>query len=117
MGFLYKKVLVSADLEKMDDATFQKEVWETDIFARVTPVQKVRIIEALKKGNHTVGYIGDGINDGPALHTADVGISVNTGVDVAKDAASIVLLRKSLGVIAEGIKKEELLFKIQSNLS
>jgi len=111
VGFAYKKILVSSDLEKMDDSELEKKVWDTDIFARITPTQKVRIIQALKKGNHTIGYIGDGINDGPALHTADVGISVNTGVDVAKDAASIVLLRKSLGVIADGIHEGRVTFQ------
>jgi Mg2+-importing ATPase len=111
VGFAYKKILVSSDLEKMDDIELERKVWDTDIFARITPTQKVRIIQALKKGNHTIGYIGDGINDGPALHTADVGISVNTGVDVAKDAASIVLLRKSLGVIADGIHEGRVTFQ------
>ena len=77
---------------------------------RVTPSQKDRIIKSLKHGGHTVGYLGDGVNDGPALHMADVGISVNTGVDVAKDAASIVLLRKSLSVIADGITEGRITF-------
>lgn len=104
VGFLYKKVLTSPEIEKMNGSELEKIVWKTDIFARVTPSQKVRIIQALKKGNHTVGYMGDGVNDSPALHTADVGISVNSAVDVAKDAAQIVLLRKSLGVVADGIR-------------
>lgn len=103
VGFLYKKVLISTEIEKMNEEELAREAIKTDIFARVTPSQKVRIIQALKKGNHTVGYMGDGINDGPAIHIADVGISVNSGVDVAKDAAQIVLLRKNLGVIADGI--------------
>ena len=110
-GFDYKKVLINSQIENMNDVQLEKEVWETDIFARITPSQKTRIIQALKKGNHTIGFLGDGVNDSPALHIADVGISVNTGVDVAKDAASIVLLRKSLGVIADGIKEGRITFQ------
>jgi Mg2+-importing ATPase len=111
VGFNYKKVLTSFEVEKMNDAQLESEVWNTNIFARITPSQKVRIIQALKKGGHTIGYLGDGVNDSPALHIADVGISVNTGVDVAKDAASIVLLRKSLGVIADGIREGRITFQ------
>jgi Mg2+-importing ATPase len=80
-----------------------QKVNDIDIFARVTPDQKLRIINTLQKHGHTVGYLGDGINDLPSLHSADVGISVNTAVDVAKDTAAVVLLHKSLDVIADGI--------------
>ena len=73
------------------------------IFARVSPEQKNRVILALKARGHVVGYIGDGINDAPSLHTADVGISVMNGVDVAKDAAKIILLEKDLRVLNDGI--------------
>ncbi len=111
VGFNYKKVMSSSEVERMSDTELERKVWETDIFARITPSQKVRIIQALKKGNHTIGFLGDGVNDGPALHIADVGISVNTAVDVAKDAASIVLLRKNLGVIADGIKEGRITFQ------
>ncbi|MCX6704579.1 MAG: HAD-IC family P-type ATPase, partial [Candidatus Woesebacteria bacterium] len=111
VAFDYKKVLINSEIEKMSDSQLEKKVWETDIFARITPSQKTRIIQALKKGNHTIGFLGDGVNDGPALHMADVGISVNTGVDVAKDAASVVLLRKNLGVIADGIKEGRVTFQ------
>lgn len=109
-GFVVRKILLSHKIEEMNDEELTSKVWETDIFARVTPSQKDRIIKSLKHGGHTVGYLGDGVNDGPALHMADVGISVNTGVDVAKDAASIVLLRKSLGVIADGITEGRITF-------
>jgi len=111
VGFKYKKVLTNPEIEKLNDSELEKEVWGTDIFARITPSQKTRIIQALKKGGHTIGYLGDGVNDSPALHIADVGISVNTGVDVAKDAASVVLLRKSLGVIADGIHEGRVTFQ------
>jgi Mg2+-importing ATPase len=111
VAFDYKKVLINSEIEKMSDIELENKVWETDIFARITPSQKTRIIEALKKGGHTIGFLGDGVNDGPVLHMADVGISVNTGVDVAKDAASVVLLKKNLGVIADGIKEGRITFQ------
>lgn len=110
VNFAYRKVLTGADIEKLNEEELADKVGETDIFARVTPSQKIRIVQALKKGNHTVGFLGDGVNDGPALHMADVGISVNTAVDVAKDAASIVLLHKSLGVIADGVHQGRITF-------
>ncbi len=103
VNFDYNKILTGPEVEKLNEEDLAGEVWKTDIFARVTPSQKIRIVQAFKKGNHTVGFLGDGVNDSPALHVADVGISVNTAVDVAKDSASIVLLRKSLSVIADGV--------------
>src|SRR5256885_15469097 len=78
-------------------------VEQTDVFARVNPSQKNRLIRTLKRNRHVVGYIGDGINDAPSLHAADVDISVSTGVDVAKDAATIILLEQSLQVLHNGI--------------
>jgi Mg2+-importing ATPase len=110
VNFDYQKVLTGDQIEKLGEEELAGEVWKTDIFARVTPSQKIRIVEALKKGNHTIGFLGDGVNDGPALRMADVGISVNTGVDVAKDAASVVLLHKSLGVIADGVHEGRVIF-------
>ncbi|MBO3842382.1 MAG: HAD-IC family P-type ATPase, partial [Candidatus Brockarchaeota archaeon] len=74
-----------------------------NVFARVTPEQKVEIIKALRENGHVVGFLGDGVNDAPALRVSDVGISVDTAVDVAKDAADIILLQKRLGVIANGV--------------
>ncbi len=96
-------ILLGTDIEKMSDLALIQKVNETGIFARVNPQQKLRIILALQKNGHVVGYMGDGMNDIPSLHSADVGISVNSAIDVAKDAATIVLLRKSLEVLAEGI--------------
>ncbi len=103
VGIPIKRILRGDELMKLSKEDQQKAVLESTVFARVTPSQKLHIIELLRKAGHTVGYMGDGINDIPALKSADVGISVNTAVDVAKDAASIVLLRKGLDVIAEGI--------------
>lgn len=110
-GFVYGKILVKEEIEKMNDEELFEAAKNCGIFARVTPSQKTRIIEVLKKGGRTVGFMGDGINDSPALHIADVGISVNTGTDVAKDAASIVLLKKHLDVVAEGIRQGRMTFQ------
>ena len=82
-----------------------KQVNEADVFAEVEPNQKERIILALKKAKNVVGYMGDGINDASALHAADVGISVESAVDVAKDAADIVLLEKNLAVLVQGVQE------------
>jgi len=103
VGVPIKGIITGTDLMKLSDAEQTRVVQEYTVFARVSPSQKLHIIELLRTAGHTVGYMGDGINDIPALHSADVGISVNTAVDVAKDAAPIVLLRKGLDVIAEGI--------------
>lgn len=96
-------VLTGSEMEKLSDTEFSEIVEKTTIFARVSPEQKLKVIQTLQSKGHAVGYLGDGINDIPSLHSADVGISVNSAVDVAKDAATLVLLRKSLDVIAEGI--------------
>lgn len=103
VGMYITGVLTGSEIEKLTDEEFSRKVDQTNIFARVSPEQKLKVIKALQAKGHVVGYLGDGINDIPSLHSADVGISVNSAVDVAKDAATLVLLRKSLDVIAEGI--------------
>jgi Mg2+-importing ATPase len=97
------KVLTGEDLDNLRDEALWHSVEETTIFAEVDPNQKERIILALKKRGHVVGYMGDGINDAPSLHAADVGISVANAVDVAKEAADLVLLKQDLDVLREGI--------------
>jgi P-type Mg2+ transporter len=97
------RIVLGSDLDHMSDAALSQVVEQVNVFARVSPAQKNRIILALKARKHVVGYIGDGINDAPSLHAADVGISVSTGVDVAKDAAAIILLEQSLQVLHNGI--------------
>ncbi len=97
------KVLTGAELDDLRDEALWHAVEETTIFAGVDPNQKERIILALKKRGHVVGYMGDGINDAPSLHSADVGISVANAVDVAKEAADLVLLKQDLDVLREGI--------------
>jgi Mg2+-importing ATPase len=96
-------IVTGNQVDTMDDAALAYQAEHGAIFARVSPEQKNRVILGLKARGHVVGYIGDGINDAPSLHTADVGISVMNGVDVAKDAAKIILLEKDLGVLNEGV--------------
>ena len=103
-------VLSGADLRQMSDAALIKQVTGVHIFAEVEPNQKERIILALKKAGNVVGYMGDGINDASALHAADVGISVESAVDVAKEAADIVLLEKDLSVLVQGVKEGRVTF-------
>lgn len=91
------------ELEQMSDTALGHVAEQATIFARVSPMQKLRIILALKHRGHVVGYMGDGINDAPSLHAADVGISVATAVDVARDAADIILLQPGLGILHRGI--------------
>jgi Mg2+-importing ATPase len=103
VGIQNPKILTGEMMRKMSSAALIHQAPLTDIFAEVEPNQKERIILILKKAGHVVGFMGDGINDAPALHTADVGISVNTAVDVAKEAADIVLLSQGLDVLIKGI--------------
>jgi P-type Mg2+ transporter len=103
IGIPDPQVLTGPEIRQMTDAALMQRSVLTKIFAEVEPNQKERIILCLKKAGHVVGFIGDGINDAPALHTADVGISVDSAVDVAKEAADIVLLDKDLDVLSEGI--------------
>ena len=105
VGFPTPKILAGPDLHALSDEALLKQVNEVDVFAEVEPNQKERIILALKKSGNVVGYMGDGINDASALHAADVGISVDSAVDVAKEAADIVLLEQDLGVLANGVKE------------
>ncbi len=103
VGLDVGRIILGDELERMSDPALAHVVEQTFVFARVSPAQKNRIILALKRRSHVVGYLGDGINDAPSLHAADVGISVSTAVDVAKDAADFILLERSLGVLHEGI--------------
>jgi len=103
VGLKPKRIVLGEELDQTNDAALAHLVEETVVFARASPMQKSRIILALKARRHVVGYLGDGINDAPSLHIADVGISVSTAADVAKDAAEIILLERSLKVLHEGI--------------
>jgi len=103
VGLSTSRVVTGAELRRMSDEALLAKVTKAQIFAEVEPNQKERIILALRKTGRVVGYMGDGINDASALHAADVGLSVDSGVDVAKEAADIVLLEKDLGVLARGV--------------
>jgi Mg2+-importing ATPase len=103
VGLKTGRVVLGDELEHLSDSALAAIVEQTDVFARVNPAQKNRLIRALKRNRHVVGYLGDGINDAPSLHSADVGISVSNGVDVAKAAADIILLEKSLAAIYRGV--------------
>jgi Mg2+-importing ATPase len=110
VGLNVQKIMLGNEIEKLSDKELQQIVNKTDVFAKTSPIQKNRIVNALKANGHAVGYMGDGINDVLSLHSADVGISVSSAVDVAKDTASVVLLRKSLDVVAEGIYEGRKIF-------
>ena len=105
MGLSDNKIVTGPQLRDMSDGALLRSVDKVDVFAEIEPNQKERIIIALRKAGNVVGYIGDGINDASALHAADVGISVDTAADVAKDAADIVLLDKDLRVLIEGVRE------------
>ena len=103
LGLNIKGVMTGVEMANYDDAQLEKKIKDISIFARVTPMQKEKIILLLKKGGKTVGFLGDGINDAPALRAADVGISVNNAVDIAKDTADIILMQKSLEALKDGV--------------
>lgn len=103
VGLKADLVLTGADMNQMDDAKLKEAIMATTIFAKVDPLQKAKIISVLKSLGHAVGYLGDGINDAAALREADIGISVDTAVDIAKESADIILLEKSLNVLGEGV--------------
>ena len=103
VGIPSEITLTGAELDQMTDDELSKIVEKIHVFAELTPGQKVRLVAALRQNGHTVGYLGDGINDIPALCESNVGISVDTAVDAAKDAADVVLLQKDLGVLEQGI--------------
>ncbi|CAI0862696.1 Magnesium-transporting ATPase, P-type 1 [Serratia quinivorans] len=97
--------LSGPQIAEMDDATLAREVEQRTVFTKLTPLQKSRVLKMLQANGHTVGFLGDGINDAPALRDADVGISVDTGTDIAKESADIILLEKNLMVLEEGVIK------------
>jgi len=105
MGLSSTKILTGPDLRRLSDGALLKHLVDVDVFAEIEPNQNERIILALKKAGNVVGYMGDGINDASALHAADVRISVESAVDVAKGAADIVLLEKDLGVLVQGVRE------------
>jgi len=105
LGLTVTGVLTGTNIQQMDDEALASQVERVNLFCRVNPTQKNRVILALKKRGHVVGYLGDGINDAPSLHSADIGISVDGAADVAKDAAEMILLEHDLGVLYQGVNE------------
>lgn len=103
VGLRVRNMLLGSDLEHMSDAELARAAETTDVFAKLTPDQKARVVSVLRENGHTVGFMGDGINDAAAMKAADIGISVDTAVDVAKESADIILLEKDLMVLEQGI--------------
>ena len=103
VGIHAEKILLGSQVEHLTDEQLAQEVESTDIFARLSPAHKKRVVQALQHNKHVVGFMGDGINDAPALRAADVGISVDTAVDIAKESADMILLEKDLMVLEEGV--------------
>ena len=105
VGINTSRILVGSDIEKMPDAAVLRRLKNTNVFAKLSPVQKARIVRLLKLDGNVVGYMGDGINDSPSLMNSDVGISVDTAVDIAKESADIILLEKDLNVLLDGVEE------------
>ena len=103
VGLEVRNMLLGADVEAMSDTQLARAAESTDVFAKLTPDQKARVVSVLRANDHSVGFMGDGINDAAAMKAADIGISVDTAVDVAKESADIILLEKNLMVLEEGI--------------
>lgn len=103
VGLPADRILLGADLEELDDKALAQIVEEVNVFAKLSPMQKSRVITALRSNGHSVGYMGDGINDASAMKASDVGISVDTAVDIAKESADVILLEKDLMVLERGI--------------
>lgn len=103
VGLKVRNMLLGPDIDNMKDEELARAAESTDVFAKLTPDQKVRVVSILRESGHTVGYMGDGVNDAAAMKSADIGISVDTAVDVAKESADIILLEKDLMVLEQGI--------------
>ncbi len=110
VGIPFSSSMTGSEISALDDDAFSAKVKECDVFVKLTPSQKEKIVKELRRQGHVVGFMGDGINDATALKAADVGISVDSAVDVAKEAADIVLLEKSLLVLEEGIVEGRRIF-------
>src|SRR5699024_8463712 len=103
VGLKVRNMLLGPDIDNMKDEELARAAESTDVFAKLTPKQKARVVSILRENGHTVGYMGDGVNDAAAMRSADIGISVDTAVDVAKESADVILLEKDLMVLEQGI--------------
>ena len=97
------KIVLGSKIDKLSDAALRRLLKKTNVYAKLSPIQKARIIRILKEAGNVVGYMGDGINDAPSMHNAEVGISVDTAVDITKETADIILLEKNLDVLTDGV--------------
>ena len=105
VGIHVDELLLGSDVENLNDEQLKERVEKTQLFAKLSPMQKARVVSALRSNNHVVGFMGDGINDAAAMRSSDVGISVDTAVDVAKESADIILLQKDLLVLERGVEE------------
>lgn len=103
VGLNGNDILLGSDIDKMSDEELSKKIEDIDVFARMNPLQKERIVDLYKKNGHVVGYMGDGVNDAPSLNKSDVGISVNSASSIAKEASDIIILKQSLKVVYDGV--------------
>lgn len=103
VGLAGEHILLGSDLENLNDEQLAAAAERASVFAKLSPAQKERVVRVLREGGHVVGFMGDGINDAPAMRAADVGISVDTAVDIAKESAGVILLEKDLTVVADGV--------------
>ncbi|WP_439944118.1 magnesium-translocating P-type ATPase [Streptomyces sp. BBFR115] len=110
LGLTDARVLTGAELDAMDDERLSAAIGDTTVFARVSPEHKARLVRLQRRTGGDVAFLGDGVNDALALHAADVGVSVDSGTDVAKDAADVILLEKDLGVLADGVAEGRRIF-------
>ncbi|MEK6917778.1 MAG: magnesium-translocating P-type ATPase [Nanoarchaeota archaeon] len=110
VGFEIKGVLTGDEIDRLSESEIKEAVEKINIFTRLSPIQKKRVIDALRLNKHVVGYLGDGMNDAPALRAADVGISVNNAVEIARESADVILLEKNLLVLKEGILEGRMTF-------
>ena len=107
VGIKSKKIVTGAQIDKLADLGVKRLLKKTNIFAKLSPIQKARIVRLLRDDGNIVGYMGDGINDSPSLINSDVGISVDTAVDIAKESADIILLEKDLNVLLDGVEERK----------
>ena len=107
VGINSKNIVLGSQIEKLPDMGVTRLLKKTNVFAKLSPIQKARIVRILRQNGNVVGYMGDGINDSPSLTNSDVGVSVDTAVDIAKESADIILLEKDLNVLLDGVEERK----------
>ncbi len=107
VGINSRNIVLGSQIEKLPDIGVIRLLKKSNIFAKLSPIQKARIVRLLRQNGNVVGYMGDGINDSPSLTNSDVGVSVDTAVDIAKESADIILLEKDLNVLLDGVEERK----------